>query len=563
MSYKKIILSDDQIPHFDEVMSITDRHPIILNTTPTGGGKSIIVLEFIRRRNIKRAIIICGNSVQVKHWEDHRNEYNVPIISILTYDNLRGSSTIKTPNGKEMCHHGLLYKTNDGYEPSEIFMSYVEEGDFLLVIDESHSIKNDSGKTAAVKALSRYITIRNMSYPYPKGKSYSFYCSFTPFDDPIHVINFGFTTGVIRSENLFCPITNRATGIIELYNYCKYFNPEKTENIWGTSDVRLKTVNDIAYKLLIDVFLVLISSFAKNCQANYISKQSIYYAYFDIREDGIEMMKKGIEMIKTSVRGNEEFPQHSYEPIGDLFNQITNYNTPLWCNRRGVVHGMITTQTVKTYYSFLGFIIHIFNTVPNSKIIFFVNYKESISIVMRYLLNYNPVKITGESDCTEEVRNNIISKFNEPNLESRLLIIMSQIGSDGIQLDDKHGGFPRISLAFPDFYHSRLFQSPGRTLRRFTLSNSLFFFGMINSEECPEESIMRSVNNKSKVMEETLRNNEIIPPMYYEKIINPQNYDLNELLKNAGMEKIIKKTYYEKPAECIIKISRSSITETF
>ena len=563
MSYKEIILSEDQIPHMEEIMSITERHPILLNTTPTGGGKTIIVAEFMRRRGLTRAIVVCNNDIQIKHWEDHRDEYNLPIVSIITYDTLRGSSTITTPSGKQICHHGFLYKSLNSYEPSELFMRYIEEGNFVLIIDEAHSIKNDSGKTAAVKALSRNITIRNMSVPYPQNRSYTFFMSMTPFDDVEHVINLGFTCGIIRSESLFCDITERPTGILELYEYCKYFNHEKTEQIWGISDVRSKTVTEIAYKLLTEVFLRLISSFAKNCQNNYLSKQTIYYAYFDIRQDGIDMMRKAIDMIKAPVKSYDQYNQIQIDPLGNSFNQITDYNTPLWNERRGVIHGMITTQSVKTYYAMIGFIVHIFNTVPNAKIVFFVNYKESIKIIMKYLHYYNPVKITGESECTQDVRNSIISKFNEPNLESRLLIIMSQIGSDGIQLDDRYGGFPRISLAFPDFYHSRLFQSPGRTLRRFTLSNSLFFFGMVNSDQCPEESVMRSINSKSKIMEETLKNNEIIEPMYYQRIINPQNCDLNELLRNAGMEKVVKKSYESKSPEGIIKISRSNLTRTF
>ena len=112
MLHNQINLSDDQIPHFDEIMNIADKHPVIKNTTPTGGGKTIIVAEFMRQRKIKRSMIICNNDIQINHWQEHKNKYNLPITNIMTYDTLRGSSTFISPSGKEMCNHGFLYKIN-------------------------------------------------------------------------------------------------------------------------------------------------------------------------------------------------------------------------------------------------------------------------------------------------------------------------------------------------------------------------------------------------------------------------------------------------------------------
>lgn len=580
----EIILSEDQLEHFDKINNtIAPYHSSILDTGKTGSGKTIIAAHFARVRNIARIIVICNGSIQKKHWNDHKIRYQLPIVAILSYDELRGSSSmIITPNGKEMVPNGFLYKVNGKFEPTEIFMQYVEDG-ILLIPDECHLVKNDCGKTDALKALSRYIAVRNMTLPLPVNKSFNLFTSMTPFDEPDHVINFAMLCGIIRNDVLYDKNNNELKGILELYEYCNYFNPEKTNLIWGIYDIDSKnTANEVAYRLITEVLLRMISSFAKNCDKNYLSKQTIFYAYFDIEDIGIELMKKALTMIRAPIKntnssiirraskskqlmeliGNLSINNYSDIELNDEFNRITNNNESLLNTRSGVIHGMITCQSIKSYYCVLKFIRTIFNTVENSKVIVFINYKEAINILMRGLQEYNPVKITGDSGCNENIRNEIITKFNEPNLESRLLIIISQIGSDGIELDDTHGGFPRINLAFPDFYHSRFFQCPGRTLRRYTKSNSLYFLILINSEQCPEESVFKSITNKSKVMEETLRNNEIIPPTSYQKIVNPDRHDLNELLRNAGMPRIIQEVQEEK-IEKVIRINKSSIVKNF
>lgn len=569
-----IVLSTDQVDNFSRINTvIAPDHPVILITSQTGAGKTIDAINFIKTNDIKRVIIVCNNSLQYEHWREHCVKYEIQAYTIITYDSLRGTRTVQH-NGKNMITHGLLYKVGDEYEPTETFTLWVEEG-ILLICDECHLIKNDCGRSSAVKALSRYITFRSQIEPKPQKKSWSLFLSMTPFDLPEHAINFVQVCGIMRSDTLYCRETDRPKGITEIYNYCNHFEPEKTSNIWGIFDVKPKNVNEVAYRLIYEVFLPLISSFAKNCHSNYLSRQSVYYAYFDIHQEGIEMMKRGLAMIKAPIKnkninyrnGIQNPPDNkngeitAVDEINERFNNITLKSK--LTERDGVIHGMITTQSVKTFYSLLGFIHYIFTTVPNSKIVVFLNYKEAIDIIMRYLSVYGPMKITGDSDCTDLVRNEIRSKFNEPNLDSRLLLIISQVGSDGIELDDKDGRFPRIGLGFPDFYHSRFFQCPGRLFRRYTKSNSLFFWCLVNSEECAEESVFKSINSKSKTMQETLQNNQIIPPIHYKKIINPHLLDLNELLTNASFSDVRHEEPVEVKENKIIKIARSSVFKSF
>ena len=570
---EQIILEPDQSDDFARTIEITNRHPLVLNTSATGSGKTISVIHFLKEKNIKRAIVICNNSVQVDHWTKFSEKYNSSIVMIISYDTLRGSKTITAHDGREMVSHGLLYKDHEGnFYPSEIYMLWVEEG-LVLIADECHSIKNDRAKTDAFKALSRYITLRSLSLPYPVNKSWTYCLSMTPFDKPEHCVNFAFTCGIIRSNELYSKSNDCPTGILELYQYCKYYNPERTDAIWGLYDIKNSNVAEVAYKLISEVFLRLISTFTKNSQIGYKSKQSIYYSYSDIPHEAHIMMKKALEMIKAPVKSsnqslqilsNLENTQKTQEQlemdyITQVFSNITmgeNIN-----ERSGVIQGTITCQTIKTYYILVPLIHYVLCNVPNVKIIVFLDYKESINIIMRMLAMYSPVKITGDAECTKERRREIINKFNEPNLELRLLAIISQIGSDSIELDDRNGNFPRVSFGLPDFYYSRFFQCPGRTFRRYSETNSLFFWCLVNTEEYSEESVFKSTSEKSAVMEETLQNNEIIPPIYFQKIVNPHMYDMNYLLSIAGSFKVNRERTENKRIKNVVQVSQVTFTK--
>jgi hypothetical protein len=586
--------SEDQKEHCDRNLDISNRHSVILDTTIGGGGKTLFCLYFAFTKMIKKIIVLCPGLLHDAHWTKHKKKFNAPIINIITYDSLRGSRPNNNEGTKELLSHGLLNKLYGGkYEVSDLFKYYVEEGDFMIIVDESHSVKNESGKTEAVKTLTRYLTIRNMTSPLPKKRSYVYFCSMTPFDEPDHVINFASLTGCVRSETLYNNILDKPSGAYELYQYCRYFSQQESDIIWLAADVKSKNVEEITYKLMVNVFLKLISSFAKDCQKNFISKQSIYYAYFDFNKEdekeGGMLMKKALDMIKAPSKNLinnmtvdnfvintinkhniidcfENMSLQDSNPdnydLENKFNEITGGTNPKLKDRAGVMHGMTTVQTIKTHYATINFIKKIFETVNNVKVVIFLSFKESLRMIMRSLAHLNPVSITGDYNCTEEVRNSIVAKFNEHNLDCRLLLIISQIGSDGIELDDSNGNFPRIGLAYPDFFNTRFSQCPARILRRFTMSNSLFFFIFMNHEKYPEESVLKSIKNKSKIMDETVRQNGITPPVYYEKISNPDKMDLNELLKNAGM-----KTFNTKiignVSENIIKINRSSLSKTF
>lgn len=574
-----IVLNSDQEENKTQINRKIDLYGMCLETSRTGAGKTPICCRVIYERAIKYGIVICENDLQCEHWLKHKERYNINIVLIITYDNLRGNKKLIFYDGLPTLQHYLLHKVNGVYYPTNFFKAMVEEG-VALIADECHSLKNRCGKTMAFKALSSYITYRN-SYQLTGIKSFSYFISMTPFDKPEHAIQLAITSGIIPCDNLYDNNTKTPYGLQYLYEYCKRFDQITTQKIWGMYDITDKNCNEVAYKLITEVFLRKISSFTKNVNCGYTFKQTIYYAYFTVHNEAHRLMKRALRMIKSNknknknkdvdmeklmqyfsnyndpnsvtliediereeISNNQIIEQNSQiidqinqeeEYDNRLFSSIVNKPGNLLKERDGVIQGTITIQSIKTYFIILGFVQQIFQQIPNSKIVIFLNYKESINIAMRFLQAYNPVKITGDSDCPKEKRKAIISKFNEPNLDSRLLIIIAQIGSDSVEFDDKHGGFPRVAMGFPDFYFSRYFQPPGRFHRINTMSNTLYFFLLVYSEEYSEESVQKSLIEKSKTMQETLQDNEIIPPSNYLSIKDPHLHGLMNLLENAGM----------------------------
>jgi len=221
----------------------------------------------------------------------------------------------------------------------------------------------------------------------------------------------------------------------------------------------------------------------------------------------------------------------------------------------GITHGMIVIQSVKSLYILVSLVQKIFETVPNVKIPLFFDNKNPLRIAHQGLAQFGPVDITG--DTSKEDRKNIIAKFQEPNLKSRLLLLT--IGEAGIEIDDTDGNFPRIGIGMPGFGMCKMLQIPGRINRENTKSNSLFFWIYSKSEDYCEHSVINSITRKSKILSDTL-NNGIVAPNMYPKIEEPAIYDFNELLNNAGTNKPIAKEEPVKRKQIIyIKSSTPSI----
>lgn len=527
----EIELSENQDQCVQELCQIMDKWKVALNASYMGRGKSIMVIETIRRKNIKNSIMICPSSI-VPQWVSYDSEYNIGFKKILSYDSLRGtaSASDKGNNNKITLKHGLLTRRGETFRVTEEFMSYLAEGVWIFC-DECQKIKSNRIQRMAVMELCRTIMDANRC---PDYEEYSgvYMFSATPFYDQSHCINIFYTTGLI-TEELFPESGLEGSGLQQMKEMCLLINRDKTNEIWGRTEIKQKKAEKIAYTLSAEILLPAISRFS-NKDPNTEVNQTIFYTHERISPIGIEILKASEAMIhrpKNNMLNITDEMERKYAEI------IGSDRMDILSNRSGITHGQITAQVIKTYYIIIPLAERILNEIPNSKVTIFVEYKEPLKIVKYYLEQYGVVALTGSSSLSPGDRDQKIADFQKPNTDYRVLVSICQVGSVGLQFDDKHGGFPRIGLTPLIHSTEHLLQSAGRIARKDTKSSSLFFVckvdnGGIDNEI--EKSLEKTTEKKSRILQETLKNNGVIPPVNFVKVKDMRNKSFKEYLDKAG-----------------------------
>lgn len=552
---EEIVLEKNQL--FVALKNCYDLHRYgkVLNTSNVGKGKSIMLSWVLKMMQVRNAIMICTSSL-VPTWEDYKEKYDLPFVTIISYETLRGTQIRK----KDIrLKHGLLIrKANGSFEVTDYYKQLVEDG-LVLCADESQKFKTCCDIQKAMKALSSYLQHRRKMSPKPTYLCGYYYNSTTPFDKQGQLINFCYTSGIITNPELMSKENDTMLGLKELYDYCLEIDRVKTETIIGTMAVRYRNAENIAYQLCIEVFIPTISAFVGKKydfestveylvnnldfdldsivfsedyeDENMGGKQTIYNTYCKVNGIALQILKLGNYMISPSTYA----PVPITQEMDELYSQIIQGPSPLK-DRLGITHGQITKHTIKTYFNICRMARHYLNAVPDSKIVIFLDYKESINVAARELEEFGVLLVTGDND--KEEREVLRRKFQEPNTEFRVKITMNQLSSVGVEYDDKYGDFPRSGFGIKGYNISNPIQCPGRICRKNTRSNSLFFYiGIDDDDEDIDESVDRNIEEKSRIFRESLKDNGVVPPDCFVDLYYDENIDFNDLLANAGNAK--------------------------
>lgn len=529
--YENVItLSENQEECVQELSKIMDKWKVALNTSYMGRGKSIMAIEAVRRKGIKNAFMICP-SPMVRTWMKYNEIYQTGFI-IISYDSLRGtlSSVDKKNNSIIKLKHGFLTRQRDTFRVTEEFMAYVAEGVWIFC-DECQKIKSDRIQRNAVMTLCRAVMDANRSVGY---KEYSgvYMFSATPFYDFSHCINIFYTMGLIISQ-LFPETGLEGSGLQKIKELCMEIDRDQTNEIWGRSEIKPKKAEKIAYELCVHILLPAITRHSAKDPDTEVN-QTIFYTYEKISDIGIQILKASEAMIhrpKNNTLNITKKMERKYAQI------IGSDRRNILSNRSGITHGQITAQVIKIYYIIIPLAERILNEIPNSKVTIFVEYKEPLKIVKYYLEEYGVISLTGSSSLSSGDRDKRIAKFQANNNKYRVLVSICQVGSVGVQFDDKHGGRPRIGLAPLIHSTEHLLQSAGRIARKDTKSSSLFFVCKVDNGSLDDEiekSLEKTTEKKSRILQETLKNNGVIPPVNFVKVKDMRNKSFKEYLDKAG-----------------------------
>ena len=128
-----------------------------------------------------------------------------------------------------------------------------------------------------------------------------------------------------------------------------------------------------------------------------------------------------------------------------------------------------------------------------------INFSATLNAMKKALAEYKPLVLEGKTPTHR--RKGIIDKFQEANLTNRLLLGNCMVCSTGIDLDDKHGSFPRLALISPSYFSMVLLQCSHRFVRMDTKSDALIH--MVFAKHCHELPVLKALARKGGVMRET------------------------------------------------------------
>ena len=210
----------------------------------------------------------------------------------------------------------------------------------------------------------------------------------------------------------------------------------------------------------------------------------------ELKTNGItELFINGIDLLRCGISRR------------DLNGQMMDMMAVLACIQKGLV--MVETSKIPL---FIQLVREVLSRNPQHKVVLSFNYSTSVKDAVRELAEFSPLVLTGS--VPSSARQNIISQFQLPDITHRLLIGNTHVLSSGIDLDDKHGEFPRTCFVSPNYHTIDMYQITHRFLRGLdTRSNSEVYVVYVSSlrDKCAEMSVMRSLIKKGGIMKDVSR----------------------------------------------------------
>jgi hypothetical protein len=501
---KGFTLKDYQIPHVERISGILHRSHCAFDMSMMGTGKTYTTSHLGVLCKFTGIIAICPTTVEDR-WIG-MSRFGIPILHVISYQSLR-SVTGRQPK------HGLLERVdtvnNNGtadvfFRVTPKFEELVRMG-ILLVFDEAQNVKNKSDQAEACRTLAVYILSQT-------GSSRFMLLSGSPIDKEEHAINMMQLMGFIRSRRLFVYHKEsdrlELRGAQELVSYCNNVDPESTAAVLKETPFLPKNVRHVCYLLFQKVLKPSITSAMPPPPISVsIDCKNGYYLMDEV---GSARLVTAIQELHHATRFNES--QGTVNLQRENLGAITNA-------LMGVEHPKVPT--------FVRLARTDLEDNPQCKVGIFVNYKISLNGIAKELAAYNPLILQGS--VPKKKRAEIIAKFQASSTEHRLLISNLKVASTGIDLDDKHGDYPRKCYASPNYIISDLHQLTRRFLRMDTKSTAVvrFVYGKCGRRET---SILNALARKSTVLKETL------PTQVENGILFPGEYDEEVEHEESGSE---------------------------
>lgn len=458
-----------------------------------GAGKTYTTTWYALNQKIPHVVIICPVSVAPK-WGYMKTEFGLPVDSIISYQSIR---SVKNKQPK----HGLLnrrdftrtikhfnkktYENEDvkidsvEFSPTPSFVSKCAEG-CLVVIDEFQHVKNLSAQFEAIRAIVRHILTT-------KSSSRVLFLSGSPFDKEEQTLRFFKLLNVFTEDSIasYNPYTYEMEwkGLAEIETYAREMDRITANSISRPRAFDSgKKLEHYAYELFQKVVKPRVSSSMLTPKTEAIlHKHNGFFNILD--EDELECLERGILKLRAIVEGESDI-HITKVGGGATFGAITKALQLIEAGKKS----MLVRKAREVLESH-----------PTSKVILCVNYTATLEFLEKALEEFEPLILNGS--VPSHRRGQIIHAFQAPTDKYRVLIGNVSVCSTGIDLDDKHGMFPRTAYISPNYSTITLYQLGHRFVRADSKNSANVYFAY--GKDAVEMSLLESLARKSETMKET------------------------------------------------------------
>lgn len=490
---KPIELFPTQVDHVQRLATILKTNPYALDLSSLGSGKTFTAsyIAMMPEYDFKHVVVIAPVSVQTK-WKQMEKEYGVPVEVNLSFCGLRSVKLRQPKSGllrrRDYTTSMVNHYTRQAVEidkveffPTQRYSEMVEEGT-LLVIDEIQNLKNVSAQFSACQALIKTVVES------PNRKSKVLLLSGSPIDKHEQVVTLYRTLNIMRQDALSMHnIGNRQIewrGMQDIMEYARAIDRSTTHRIVSRPGFNFDMRRG-CYDLFQQVIKPAISSSMSAPHLTHvIDKRN---AFYDIQQPAdIKLLQTGIGSLESACSFNREDGSVNFANTGGAGAMSA------------VTRALLQIETAK-----IQTIARVARAElegdQSTKVIICVNYTATVGDLKELLKDFNPVILSGAVGLKD--RSKVLERFQRPTAEHRVLIGNLGVCSTGIDLDDKHGCFPRFLLVNPNYSSIGLYQLSHRILRLDTKSSSTFH--VVYGKQAHELRILSALSRKGTVMKET------------------------------------------------------------
>lgn len=530
-----------------------------------GVGKTYMGTEAARRLYETygmEVVIICRPSLETM-WRKFMKKAGVPIVKLITWNSLigrrgkivSGKNTDKEIRDPAVVKHGFLTRDNGEtgpFHPTQEWLNLCHKG-VLILCDESQAAKNNTSAThwatAALitsamaveesKALVLHLSAGIVS------KEASYECLF-------RILNL--TEGydeMYKQDNRRGICDWRNHGLGGAFDRACRFDKIKTHSIFSQKrgSAPGRDLNIIYRLSSSDIPEILRKLWEEVLIHHYsVNVEGLTHTYADgtvipivRRNSFFEMTQEEAAQVTAAIRKLRN--AHLVRDDGAVDVQGVRRNMAM-------VQSCMMALAHSKVPAVLRAALKLLQEQPTCKVILGITFEADQKWLVEHLELYHPLVLNGKVPIGA-TRDEIVDKFNAPNLKNRVIIVTPEVGGVGISLHDhleptfedmkqlpmfktpQEALFPRYTLAVPTFVFDAMDQLFGRTDRHGMRSPTTVI--VVYVKNAPLESVLVNTMIKSNVAKGSLQDKKRIFPNEFDVWIE------NETEADAPLREMLEK----------------------